>query len=297
MKQLLPKVYKKFLNVLPRGMAHKLLYRRMMHKKLDLKNPKGFNEKLHYLMVNKYGKREGLLADKARVKAVVEKMRIKDLNVPKTLKIYHSANDIDLDELPDKFVLKCNHGSGDIFICRDKKNFDIKKAKRVLSKTLKQDFSKVMLEYHYSYIKPVIIAEELLDDGSGKGMVDYKFYCFNGQPKYLYVSEGLDNHETAIIDFFDMDFNPAEFGRSDYHRFKVKPSVPKDLERMKEIAHELSKNDDFVRIDLYDINGKIYFGEFTFSPCAGFMPFDPPEWDEKLGEMLNLRKTKSHNEK
>ena len=210
-----------------------------------------------------------------------------------TIGVWDSFNEIDFDTLPDKFVLKCSHGSGDVFICRDKSKFNIEVAKKALNKVLKKDFAKVMLEYHYSYVEPVIIAEELLDDGSNKAMVDYKFYCFNGQPKYLYVSEGMDNHETAMIAFFDMDFKPAPFGRADYHKFDKKPMIPKDFEKLKRIACELAKGEDFVRVDLYDVNGKIYFGELTFSPCAGFMPFEPAQWDEKLGNMLKISEAKN----
>lgn len=278
----------RLLGFLPKRTAHKLFYRMIMNKKLNLRNPKGFNEKLHYLIVNEYGEHEGLLSDKYKVKSIIAKKRIKNLYIPRTLKVYHSVDDIRVEELPEKFVLKCNHGSGSVFICRDKNHFDLENAKRELKKSLNQDFSKVMLEYHYSFIDPVIIAEEYLDDSNSLYSVDYKFYCFNGVPKYLYVSEGLEDHRTAKMEFFDMEFKPAPFGRSDYLKFGRKLQRPENFEEMKEIARKLSKGEKFVRVDLYNINGKIYFGELTFSPCAGVMMFEPPEWDQKLGGMLDL---------
>lgn len=124
------------------------------------------------------------------------------------------------------------------------------------------------------------------------GLTDYKFYCFNGVPKYLYVSNGMDNHETARLSFLTMNWEKAPFGRSDYLEFEVLPPKPTKFDEMVKIAKSLSGGHPFLRVDLYEINNKVYFSELTFSPCGGFMPFVPEEWDAKLGEMVNIRKVK-----
>lgn len=121
-----------------------------------------------------------------------------------------------------------------------------------------------------------------------EGLTDYKFYCFDGKPKYLYVSQGLDNHATALISFLTMDWKFAAFGRSDYTSFESLPEKPECFKEMVKIASELSSGFPFLRVDMYEINGKVFFSELTFSPCGGMMPFDPPEWDEKIGLELTL---------
>ena len=143
-------------------------------------------------------------------------------------------------------------------------------------------------EWPYKNVKPKIIAEKYLENIAGQGLIDYKFYCFNGEPKFLYVSQGLENHATASRSFLTFDWQFAPFGRSDYKPLDVLPEKPKNFDKMVEFASILSKNIPFLRVDLYEVEGKIYFSELTFSPCGGMMPFNPPEWDRRLGEMLKL---------
>lgn len=119
-------------------------------------------------------------------------------------------------------------------------------------------------------------------------MTDYKFYCFDGEPKYLYISEGLEHHPTASISFLNLDWSFAPFGRSDYKPFKTLPPKPSLYDEMISLARKLSAGNCFLRVDLYQINEKVYFSELTFTPCAGFMPFSPPEWDEELGKLIDL---------
>ena len=184
LKRILRKIYyvlkQKVLWCLPKSVTHKYLYHKKFKKKLNLKKPKDFNEKLQYLIVYKYGKKEGKLADKLLVKEYVKNLKIENLYIPKTLKVYNDVDEIDISALPEKFVLKCNHGSGNVFVCNDKSKFNIEEAKRMLNASLKKNFAKGTFEYHYKYIKPVIIAEEYLEDGMGKNPLDYKFYVFNG---------------------------------------------------------------------------------------------------------------------
>lgn len=126
--------------------------------------------------------------------------------------------------------------------------------------------------------------------GGGTELIDYKFYCFNGVPKYLYVSQGLENHATASISFLTVDWKFAPFGRSDYKPLESLPEKPANFEEMYDLACKLSKGFMFLRVDLYSIGGKTFFSELTFSPCSGYMPFQPEEWDLKLGNELILDK-------
>ena len=177
-------------------------------------------------------------------------------------------------------------------VCKDKSNLNKKAAKKKIEKSMKTNYYKGGREWPYKNVKPQIIAEEYMEDISGNGLTDYKFYCFNGVPKYLYVSNGMDNHETARLSFLTMNWEKAPFGRSDYLEFEVLPPKPTKFDEMVKIAKSLSGGHPFLRVDLYEINNKVYFSELTFSPCGGFMPFVPEEWDAKLGEMVNIRKAK-----
>lgn len=130
--------------------------------------------------------------------------------------------------------------------------------------------------------------KEMLSKTDNEGLTDYKFYCFSGKPEYLYVSDHMDQHDKAHISFADMDYQQAPFGRTDYKSFNELPPVPENFEKMKLLAAQLSKNVPYLRVDFYEINHRVFFGELTFSPCSGLMPFDPEKWDEKLGKLLKL---------
>ncbi len=281
------KIYKKIFKYMPKIIAHKILYRRVVGKKLNLKNPTDLNEKIQYLILYKYGVKESKLADKYLVKDYVRNLNIKDLNVPRTYKVYKNALDIKLDELPDKFVLKCNHGSGGIFICQNKKDFDLETAKKNLAEILKNDFSESLLEYHYSLINPVILAEEYLDDKKNINPFDYKFYCFDGEVESILLCS--EREKKLRLDDFDLNWNKLNYTYDSYKSDKNIPK-PKNLDKMIKIASELSRGLPFVRVDLYEIDGKIYFGEFTFTPAAGLIKYYKPEALKKLGEKIDLSK-------
>lgn len=282
MKEKIIKIWNELLWLLPKKIAHKILYRKVMHESLDLKNPKDINQKLHYLMVYKYGKKEAELADKHRVKEYVKNLNIKNLQIPKTIETYKNANSIDIEKLPDKFVLKCNHGSGDVFICTNKKEFNLVKAKRTLNKCLRENFAKNNLEYHYKYIHPVIIAEEYLDDKKSKNPIDYKFFCFSGRVDSILVCSNRSSGLNRTV--YDTNWNNL------YYFKDSNPEItkPKKLQEMVKIAEELSKDFGFARIDLYEINENIYFGEYTFTPAAGFLSGYKKEVLEKWGDKLDL---------
>lgn len=265
----------------------KLMYFALIGKKLDVDNPESFNEKLQWLKLHDKNPLYTLLVDKISVKKWVKDLIGEDY-VTSTINIWDDVNDIDLESLPNQFVLKTSHDCGGLSICRDKGSFDLDKAKSKLKKHLKQNYYWGCREWPYKDVVPRVFAEEYLDSGSELGLIDYKFYCFNGEPEFLYVSEGLDNHETARISFLTLNWKFAEFKRTDYLNFDQLPKKPDSFNEMIQLTKKLSNGFAFVRVDFFEYNGKPRFSEMTFHPCGGFMPFDPPEWDQKMGSMLNL---------
>ena len=272
----------------------KLLFKTNLGYNLNLDNSHTFNEKLQWLKIHDRKPIYSKMVDKIEVKKIVESIIGKEYIIP-TLGVWDKVDDIDFDRLPKQFVLKCSHDSGGLVIYRDKRLLDIERTKDSLKKCMKQNFYWVGREWPYKNVKPRVLAEQYMEDYNEnnvdltRGLVDYKFFCFNGIPNLLYVSKGLENHSTAQISFYGMDGIEKEFHRSDYKPYH-NAIMPINLEEMIIIAEKLARKVDspFVRIDLYSINGKIYFSEITFSPCSGMIPFDPPYFDLTLGNELVL---------
>ena len=281
--------------IVPDKLYLKLKYKNVFNKKLDLKNPQTFNEKLQWLKL--YDRKEiyTTMVDKYEAKKYVADI-IGEEYIIDTLGVYDNFDDIDFDSLPNQFVIKCTHDSGGIVICKDKSKFNYDEARKKIEQSLKRNYYYSGREWPYKNVKPRIIIEKYMEDNNSKSMKDYKFFCFNGEPKIMYLSEGLENHSTASMSFFDMNFNETTCKRKDYKLFEYKPEKPKNFEKMKKYARLLSKNIPHVRVDFYEINGKVYFGELTFSTCSGFIPFEDEKWDYKLGSWLNLNK-EDKNEK
>ncbi len=265
-----------------------LEYKVKFGKKPNLKEPKTFNEKIQWIKLNKRNPKYTRMVDKITAKEYVKEVLGTDENIVKNYGTYDSFKEIDFNSLPNKFVIKCNHDSGGLVVVNDKSKLDLNKAEKKINKSLKRNFYYTCREWIYKNIKPRILVEEYLENEEEHDLIDYKFFCFDGIPKFIYVSKGLSNHSTATIDFYDMDFKKLPFGRKDYRHEEKEMAKPKNFEEMIRIAKELSKGVDFVRVDLYNIAGKVYFSELTFTPSAGYMPFDPEEYDLKIGEMLNL---------
>lgn len=267
-----------------------------MGYKLDLENPQTFNEKIQWLKLYDRKSEYTLMVDKYAVKKYVAN-KIGEKYVIPTFGLWDRPEDIEYDLLPDQFVLKVTHDSGGLVICRDKSQLNIKAVSQKLSRSLKRNYYFMHREWPYKNVPRKILAEKYLKDESSKHLIDYKFYCFEGEPKFLYISEGLENHKTARISFVDMKWKQADFGRSDYKPFDKIPEKPDKFDEMCLIAKTLSSGKKFLRVDLYQVNGQIYFGELTFSPCAGYMPFQPFSADRDLGKLIVLpsnRETYSH---
>lgn len=281
---------KKFIkNKIPDKIYLKYKYKKILKKELNLNNPVTFNEKLQWLKLNDRKDIYTTMVDKYEAKKYVANI-IGDEYIIPTIGIYNSFDEIDFSELPNQFVMKCTHDSGGLVICKDKNNLDINKARKKINKSLKNNYYYDGREWPYKNVKPRIIIEKYMEDSNSLSMKDYKFFCFNGTPRLMYLSEGLENHDTASMSFFDMNFKLSSCKRKDYKLLNYSPNKPKTFEKMKKLSSVLSKNIPHVRVDWYEINEKLYFGELTFYTCSGFIPFESEEWDKKLGDMIKLPK-------
>lgn len=256
-----------------------------MNYPLHLDSPKTFNEKLQWLKLHDHNPNYPRLVDKVEAKKIVGGIIGEDYIIP-TIGIYESVEDINFESLPNQFVLKCTHDSNGVVICKDKSYFDVEKAKGKLKRGLEQSYYFLNREWPYKNVKPRIIAEQYMEDETGE-LRDYKFFCFNGEVKALFIASDRTKKEPTKFDFFDENFNHLPFTNG--HPNAMKPiEKPIGFEHMKEIAARLSQGIPHVRVDLYDIKGKIYFGELTFYHWSGFTPFEPQEWDYNFGEFIKL---------
>lgn len=277
------------LNVIPDRLFLKMVYRYKFKRSLNLNNPKYYTEKLQWLKLYDRKPEYTTMVDKCDAKRFVAE-RIGNEYIIPTLGVWDSFETIDFSTLPNQFVLKCTHDSGGIIICKDKKNFDIDSAKKKMSRLLKRNYYWQNREWPYKNIKPRIIAEKYMVDESGFELKDYKFFCFDGKPELLYVACDRGNlEEETKFNFYDMNFNflPFRNGHPNAELGKIK--CPSSFNEMKRLAAILSEGLPHLRVDFYDINGEIYFGELTFYHWSGLMPFEPDEWDLKIGELINLQ--------
>ena len=266
----------------------KLLFWLNMKKRLNLTHPRTFNEKMQWLKVHWRKPQMTQLVDKVAVKEIIRQIA-PEVRVIPTLGIWDSFDEIDLDALPEQFVLKPSHTSGDVYICRDRQKLDPEKLRRVATRWLKREYYWGQREWPYKDVPPKLLAEPYLDDGSG-GLRDYKFFCFHGQPRFFYLSQGMEDHHTARMAFMDMEGRALPFHRGDYLRFEETPELPDGFERLRALSTRIAEQVDvpFVRVDLYTFRDEVYFGEITFFPCSGYMPFEPEEWDERIGSYMTL---------
>lgn len=261
-----------------------LKYSMIFKKKLNLENPQTFNEKLNWLKLYYRQPIFTTMADKYAVKTYVEEILGDKSYIVPCYGVWNNFDDIDFNLLPDSFVLKTTHDSSGTVICKHKNELDIEAAREKLTKALRTEYFYLEREWPYKNIKPRIIAEFFLDEHTGKEVQDYKFWCFNGTPTFMYISnKGAKVYEN----FYDMDFCPVNIDHG-FERRMPEFNKPSQFEVMKTLASKLAKDLPFIRIDFYEIEGKVYFGEFTFYDWAGMQPFPNNEWDLKLGELLKL---------
>lgn len=272
---------------LPDSLYLKIMFRLKMGHRLDLKNPSTFNEKLQWLKLYNRKPEYTRMVDKSEAKIVAENILGKGYVIP-TLGVWDKFEDIDFNSLPDRFVLKTTNGGGGggVIICRDKTKLNSVSAAKQLNSSLKANIYRHLKEWPYKNVKPRILAEQFMVDESGE-LRDYKFYCFNGEPKvFLVASERFSGHRT-YFDYFDMEGNHLPFTQGGTNN-PVTPALPSTFEEMKQVAKKLSHGLPHVRIDLYSVDEKVYFGEFTFFDSSGFEKFTPEKWDNIFGEWLIL---------
>lgn len=272
---------------MPDKLFLKIVYAEKTGLKLNLEKPQRYNEKLQWMKLYDRNPLYTDLVDKYVVKQRIKDMIGEEYIIP-TLGVWNKFEDIDFESLPEQFVLKCTHDSGGLVICKSKKELDLKKASKKISKSLKRDYYLLGREWPYKNVKRKIIAEQYMEDYETGELRDYKFFCFNGVVKALYVaSERYKEGSDVKFDFFSPRYEHLPFTRG-HKNADVTPQKPQHLEKMIELAEIISSNLRAARIDFYECNGRIYFGEITFFPDGGFFRFEPDEWDYNFGKWLEL---------
>lgn len=257
------------------------------HRKLNLENPITFNEKLQWL---KLYYRESIFT------TMVDKIAVKDYLIPiigrehiiPQLGVWDSFMKINFSTLPNRFVLKTNHGCGGMYICRDKTKIDLMKAENILNKALKHNYYFSSREWPYKNVRPMIFAEDYIQDGDVMNLNVYKVFNFSGKPTII---QSIQNDKTKdeTIDYFDISWNRLDL-RQNYPNSKVPLKKPATLKMILELSEKCSEGFPFLRTDWYEANGKVYFSEFTFYSDAGHELFYPDTWDKKLGDLIILPK-------
>ena len=280
------KLFRKLSRLIPDRIYLQIVYFKHFRRFINFNNPKTFNEKIQWLKLNYRNEEYTKLVDKYRVKQYITKLIGEEYVIP-TLGVWNNVDDIDFKSLPEKFVLKCNNDSGGIVICKNKKDFDEAKAKSILKERLKNNGYWYGREWPYKNVKPCIIAEKYMEDSISKDIKDYKFFCFNGSMEFFDID--IDRFIEHRANYYDRNGNFLPFGKTycppDYTK---KIEMPKNLDKMIELAETISHNTVLSRIDFYEIDGQVYFGEITFYPGSGFSPFTDEKWDYKLGDMIDL---------
>lgn len=273
---------KKWFNFLPDKFYLKLVYWGETGKLLNLKNPKTYNEKLQWLKLYDRKKEYIQYVDKYEVRKYIKETLGEEYLIP-LIAVYDSVEEIAWDKLPQKFVLKCTHGSKANIICKDKSKLAIDKAKKKLKRWMNKNWYYFGREWPYKAVTPRIVCEKYLMDN----IIDYKILCFNGVPKLIQVHLNRDS-EDYTMDYYTLDWKKTKITKKGVKTTNDVAEKPSNLSEMIEISRTLSKNTYFSRIDLYNVGNKIYFGEITLFPTSGFAPLDNIEDELLLGKWINL---------
>lgn len=282
------KPWQRYTDTLPDEKYLKVIWEKRMGYPLDLEHPCTFNEKLQWLKLHDRRNEYTMMVDKYKVRNYI-KEKIGEKYLVPLLGVWENPEDIDFDSLPNQFVLKCNHNSGiGMCICTNKSKLNIEEIRKKLKYGISQDFYFMSREWPYKNVPRRIIAEKYMTNKSGDGLSDYKFFCFDGIAKIMFVaSDRQEKNEETKFDFFDMNFHHLPFTNG-HPNAEHKIERPQSFERMRRLAEKLSEGIPQVRCDFYDIDGQIYFGEMTFFHWGGLVPFEPSEWDQKLGAWIHL---------
>ncbi len=265
-------------------------YKAVLKRELNLDTPQSFNEKLQWLKLYDRQPEHAIMVDKYEAKRYVAEKLSPELIIP-TLGVWNSVDEIDFSQLPNKFVLKCTHDSSGLVVCKDKSKLNIAAAKRKLRKAMARNYYYRHREWPYKDVTPRIIAETYMEDTATRELRDYKFFCFNGVVGCYKVD--FDRFIEHHANYYDPDGNILDFGEAICPpQFDREINMPQTIREMIGYAEKLAEGSSFMRVDFYDVDGKVYFGEITFFPAAGFGVIVPGEWDAKLGAMMRLPERK-----
>lgn len=285
--------HRNYTDILSDKLYLKIIFKLRLGYSLDLKNPQTFNEKLQWLKLYDRNPKYIQMVDKYEVRKYISENIGEEYLIP-LIGVNNRFEEINFEELPNQFVIKCTHDSGGVVICKNKSKFDIRKAKEKIKKSMKRNFYYSGREWPYKNIKPKIIIEQYMEDKKAKELIDFKIMCFNGIPKFSFTCSERYNDGLKVT-FYNLSWEKMSFERH-YPSSTKNIEKPKNYELMLELSKKLSKNIPFVRVDWYEINGKLYFGELTFYPGSGLEEFKPFSWDKKLGNLLSLEKIGWYNE-
>ena len=262
----------------------RVFYRLAMQEPLDLKGPVTYTQKIQWLKMHNNNLIYTRMVDKYAVKEMIAKELGQQYVIP-LLGVWDDFDAIDFGKLPNQFVLKTTHDSGNVLVCKDRRHFDIAKAKKKFSQALKTNYFFKSREYPYKNAVPRIIAEKYMHDKTQEELTDYKFFCFHGEPRILQIisNKGVGKK----VNCYDMEFNLLSLA-TDLSGINDTLTKPDNFCEMVDIARKLSKGLIHVRVDLYSINGQVFFGEYTFHNGGGIVNFNPPEWNKILGDMIVL---------
>lgn len=276
----------KIFRIIPDSIYLKLKYKLKMKKTLNLKKPQTFNEKLQWLKLYDRKPEYTNKTDKYEVRKYIAKTIGEEYLIP-LIGVWDKFEDIDFNSLPNQFVLKPNHTSGNVYVCKDKSKIDYVELKKEVNMWLKREYYWVHREWPYKDIKPRIICEEYMVDESGVELKDYKFMSFNGEVKCSFVCLNRNSPNGLNVDFYDMDWKSMPFERHYQNSGTLIPR-PKNFDKMVELAEKLSEDIPFVRVDFYEVDRNMFFGELTFYPGSGFEEFTPESYDHLLGSWIKL---------
>lgn len=264
-----------------------LMYYKHFHKFIDFKNPKTFNEKINWLKLYNRKPEYTQMVDKYAVRKYIAEKLGEEYLIP-LLGVWNDPHEIDFDKLPNQFVLKWNHDSGSVIVCKDKTKLNIAEAVAMLASKKNHNGYWYGREWPYKNVKPLVIAEQYMEDVKTSELRDYKFFCFDGVAKALYVAtERQKENEEVKFDFYDMDFKHLDMSQG-HPNAAICPAKPNNFEEMRRLAEKISAEIPHLRVDFYEVNGKTYFGELTFSHFSGMVPFNPEKWDDTFGSWINL---------
>ena len=288
MNRTVKEIVKKLVGIIPTKPWISFSFKLYTGERMDWKNPKTFNQKLQWLKLYNRRPEYTTMVDKYEAKKYVAGIIGEECIIP-TLGVWDRFEDIDFDTLPEQFVLKCTHDSGGLIIVRDKSKLDKKAARKMFRMALGRNHYSVNREWPYKNVKPRIIAEKYMVDESGYDLKDYKFFCFDGKVKLCMIerdrAKGRNGH---AVDFFDRNFEHQNITVDGYPNATQAYEKPTNYDELIAIAEKLATDIPHIRVDLYNINSRCYFGELTFFQASGSIQFSPPEWDKVLGGWIEL---------